>query len=313
MGDRLKGRVAIVTGSGRGIGRGVAMLLAEEGASVVINDLGANLDGTSISAGPADDVVEEIRSLGGAAVANYDSVATYSTAANIIQTAIDNFGRLDILCHVAGILRDRMVFNMTEEEWDAVLAVHLKGAFNTVRHAVPHMVQQKYGRICLFSSGSGLGNTGQANYSAAKEGMVGFARVLSRELASFGITVNAIYPGGATRMTGSVPDAARELRTARGVMDGGQMAGRSGVTPEDSRDPNNNAPKVVYLCTEAGGQITGQVIGTAGWQMSLYSPRHVVRSIHKDGRWTLDELEQLVPMSLAAGIVNPAPPPEESA
>ena len=313
MGDRLKGRVAIVTGSGRGIGRGVAMLLAEEGASVVVNDLGANLDGTNISAGPADDVVEEIRSLGGTAVANYDSVATFGTAASIIQTAIDNFGRLDILCHVAGILRDRMVFNMTEEEWDAVLAVHLKGAFNTVRNAVPHMIQQRYGRICLFSSGSGLGNTGQANYSAAKEGMVGFARVLSRELAPFGVTANAIYPGGATRMTGSVPDAARELRTARGVIGGGQMAGRSAVAPEDSRDANNNAPKVVYLCTEAGGQITGQVIGTAGWQMSLYSPRHVVRSIHKDGRWTLDELEQLVPMSLASGIVNPAPPPEESA
>ena len=312
MGNRLEGRVAIVTGSGRGIGRGVAMLLAEEGASVVVNDLGANLDGTNISSGPADDVVEEIRSLGGSAVASYDSVATHGTAANIIQTAIDNFGRLDILCHVAGILRDRMVFNMTEEEWDAVLAVHLKGAFNTVRHAVPHMVQQRYGRICLFSSGSGLGNTGQANYAAAKEGMVGFARVLSRELASFGITANAIYPGGATRMTGSVPDAARELRTARGVIGGGQMAGRSAVAPEDSRDADNNAPKVVYLCTEAGGQITGQVIGTAGWQMSLYSPRHVIRTIHKDGRWTLDELEQLVPMSLAAGIVNPAPPPSES-
>ena len=312
MGNRLEGRVAVVTGSGRGIGRSVAMLLAEEGASVVVNDLGANLDGTNISSGPADEVVEEIRSRGGTAVACYDSVATYGTAQSIIQTAIDNFGRMDILCHVAGILRDRMVFNMTEEEWDAVLAVHLKGAFNTVRHAVPHMIQQRYGRICLFSSGSGLGNTGQANYAAAKEGMVGFARVLARELAPFGITANAIYPGGATRMTGSVPDAARELRTARGVIGGGQMAGRSAVAPEDSRAAENNAPKVVYLCTEAGGQITGQVIGTAGWQMSLYSPRHVVRSIHKDGRWTLDELEELVPMSLAAGIVNPAPPPSES-
>lgn len=313
MGERLKDRVAIVTGSGRGIGRGVAMLLAEEGASVVVNDLGGNLDGTDASASPADEVVTEIRDAGGAAVANHDSVATYTGAGNIVQTAIDNYGRIDILCHVAGILRDRMVFNMAEEEWDAVLAVHLKGAFNTVRHVVPHMIDQKYGRICLFSSGSGLGNTGQANYSAAKEGMVGFVRSLSRELGPHGITVNAIYPGGQTRMTGSVPDTARELRAARGVIGGGQMAGRAQENSQESRDPGNNAPKVVYLCTEVGGKVTGQVIGTSGWPMTLYSPRHVIRSIHKDGRWTLDELEDIVPSALAAGLVNPAPAPVEDA
>ena len=262
---------------------------------MVVNDLGANVDGTDSSAGPADEVVAEIRSAGGAAVANHDSVATFDGAGEIVNTAIANFGKVDILCHVAGILRDRMIFNMAEEEWDAVLAVHLKGAFNTVRQVVPHMIDQNYGRICLFSSGSGLGNTGQANYSAAKEGMVGFARSLARELDSHGITVNAIYPGGATRMTGTVPDTAQELRAARGVIGGGQMAGRTQDMEQAARDPLNNAPKVVYLCTEAGGQVTGQVIGTTGWQMSLYSPRHVIRSIHKDGRWTLDELEQLVP------------------
>lgn len=313
MGDRLNGRVAIVTGAGRGIGREVALLLAEEGASVVVNDAGVNVDGTGISSAPADDVVNEIRERGGSGAASYDSVASFEGAANIVKIATDNFGRVDILCHVAGILRDRMVFNMSEEEWDGVLAVHLKGAFNTVRNVVPHMVRQRHGRICLFSSGSGLGNTGQANYSAAKEGMVGFVRSLARELAPFNITVNAIYPGGATRMTATVPDSARQLREARGIVGGTQAATGGGrpqmviAGPEGARDPANNAPKAVYLCTEAGGRITGQVIGTSGWQMSQYSPRHIIRSIHKEGRWTLDELEQLVPISLTSGLPNPAP------
>ena len=307
MGERLAGRVAIVTGAGRGIGRGVALLLAEEGASVVVNDLGGNVDGTDSSSTPANEVVTEIRSNGGTAVSSHDSVADFQGAGNIVKTALDNFGKVDVLCHVAGILRDRMVFNMTEEEWDGVLAVHLKGAFNTVRNVLPTMIQQRYGRICLFASGSGLGAPGQGNYAAAKEGMVGFARSLARELGPHGITVNAIYPGGATRMTGTVPDTAQDLRRARGVVAGWETSGPE--PPEESRDPLNNAPKVVYLCTEAGGQITGQVIGTSGWQMSLYSPRHVIRSIHKDRRWTLEELEELVPISLTAGLMNPAPAP----
>ena len=316
MGERLKGRAAIVTGAGRGIGRGVAMLLAEEGASVVVNDLGGAVDGSGDSSAPANEVVTEIKNKGGNAVANFDSVASFEGASNIVKTAIDNFGRVDILCHVAGILKDRMTFNMTEEEWDGVLQVHLYGAFNTVRNVVPHMIQQNYGRICLFSSGSGLGSSGQINYSAAKEGMVGFARALSRELAPHGISVNAIYPGGATRMTATVPDSARQLREARGIAGGGQAAAQPQMQaqgapitgPDEARDALNNAPKVVYLCSEAGGEISGQVIGTSGWTMALYSPRHVHRSVHKDGRWTLDELEQLLPMSLTSGIPNPAPP-----
>jgi len=212
MGKRLEGRAAIVTGAGRGIGRGVAMLLAEEGASVVVNDLGATVDGTGDSASPADEVVREIREAGGNAVASPESVAEFDSAARIVQTAIDSFGRIDILCHVAGILRDRMIFNMTEEEWDGVLQVHLYGAFNMVRNVVPHLVKQRYGRIVLFSSGSGLGASGQANYATAKEGMVGFARGLSRELWPYGVTVNAVYPGGATRMVETVPDSTRQLR-----------------------------------------------------------------------------------------------------
>lgn len=310
MGDRLSGRVAIVTGGGGGIGSGVSMWLASEGASVVVNDVGGSVSGEGESVGPADTVANAIKEAGGGAVSNYDSIATMEGAGKLVQAAIDNFGRVDILCHVAGILRDRMVFNMTEEEWDGVLRVHLYGAFNTVRNVVPHLIKQRWGRIVIFSSGSGLGNSGQTNYASAKEGQVGFARALARELAPYNITVNAVYPGGDTRMTQGVPDTARQIREQRGISSRQQEAPQV----ENPRDPERNAPKVVYLCSEAGGNITGQVIGTSGLPITLYSPRHVSRVVHKDGRWTLDELEALMPSSLTQGIPNPAPatpPPEQ--
>ena len=303
----MEGRVVIVTGAGRGIGREVSHWMAADGASVVVNDLGGAVDGEGTSDSPAEQTAREIRDKGGSAVANFDSVAEYESAGKIIQTAIDNFGRLDAVCHVAGILRDRMVFNMTEAEWDAVLQVHLYGAFNMVRNAVPHMIKQGYGRIVLYSSGSGLGSSGQANYSAAKEGMVGFVRSLAKELAPYGITANAVYPGGATRMTETVPDSSRQLRAAAVAPTQLRTQGEPIQGPPEARDPANNAPKAVYLCSEAAGDITGQVIGTSGWQMTLYSPRHVTRSIHKNGRWTLDELDELIPISLAQGLTNPMP------
>ncbi len=279
MGNRLDGRVAIVTGAGRGIGRSVAMLLAEEGASVVVNDLGGGVDGEGDSSTPADQVVQEIRSAGGTAVANHDSVAEFDSAARIVQTALDNYGRVDVLNHVAGILRDRMIFNMTEAEWDSVLQVHLYGAFNMVRNVVPHMINEGYGRIVLFSSGSGLGASGQANYATAKEGMVGFARALSRELDEFGISINAVYPGGATRMTETIPESTTQLRqqqrgaaAAASTQGGSSSAGQGAPIqgPPEARDAENNAPKAVYLSSEAGGDITGQVIGVIGWPMTLY-------------------------------------------
>jgi len=279
--------------------------MADDGASVVVNDLGGAVDGEGTSDSPAEQTAQEIRDKGGNAVSNFDSVAEYESAGKIIQTAIDTFGRLDAVCHVAGILRDRMVFNMTEAEWDAVLQVHLYGAFNMVRNAIPHMMKQGYGRIVLYSSGSGLGSSGQANYSAAKEGMVGFVRSLAKELAPYGITANAVYPGGATRMTATVPDSSRQLRAAAAPL---RTQGEPIQGPPEASDPANNAPKAVYLCSEAAGNITGQVIGTSGWQMTLYSPRHVTKSIHKNGRWTLDELDELIPISLAQGLNNPMPP-----
>lgn len=310
MGNRLEGRVAIVTGSGRGIGAEVARWLAADGAAVVVNDIGASLDGAGESSSPAELTAQAIRDAGGAAVANFDSVAEYESAGRIVQAAIDNFGRIDAVCHVAGILRDRMVFNMSETEWDGVLQVHLYGAFNIVRQCVPHMMKQGYGRIVLFSSGSGLGASGQTNYAAAKEGMVGFVRSLAKELAPHGITANAVYPGGATRMTASIPESTTQLRQQqRAASRGGESSEDEVVgAPPESRDPANNAPKAVYLCSEAAGNITGQVVGTSGWQATLYSPRHVTNSVHKNGRWTLDELERLIPISLGAELTNPVPP-----
>lgn len=310
MGSRLEGRVAIVTGSGRGIGAEVAKWLAADGAAVVVNDIGASLDGAGESSSPAEITARAIRDAGGKAVANFDSVAEYESAGKIVQAAIDNFGRVDAVCHVAGILRDRMVFNMSETEWDGVLQVHLYGAFNIVRQCVPHMMKQKYGRIVLFSSGSGLGASGQTNYAAAKEGMVGFVRSLAKELAPHGITANAVYPGGATRMTASIPESTTQLRQQqRSAARGGESSEDEVIgAPPESRDPANNAPKAVYLCSEAAGNVTGQVVGTSGWQATLYSPRHVTNSVHKNGRWTLDELERLIPISLGAELTNPVPP-----
>ena len=308
MGNRLEGRVAIVTGAGRGIGRGVSLQLAEEGASVVVNDLGVAVDGSEPSGGPADDVVKEIRDAGGVAIAAYDSVAEYDSAAKIVQTALDNYGRVDILVHLAGILRDRMVFNMTEYEWDGVLQVHLYGAFNMVRNVVPHMIEQEYGRIVIFSSGSGLGSAGQANYAAAKEGQVGFARALARELAPYNITANAVYPGGHTRMADAVPQASKD-RYREAAKAEFESKGLPYVDmPDAAGDPGNNAPKATYLCTEAAGDITGQVIDVSGWPIDLYCARHVVESINKDGRWTLDELDQTMPLTIGRELPNVAPP-----
>ncbi len=322
MAGRLEGRVAIITGSGRGIGQGIAKLMGEEGAAVIVNDFGGNLDGTGGEMTPAQETVDAIKAAGGKASPNYGDVSKHADARAMVQQALDEYGRVDIMCHVAGILRDRMVFNMTEEEWDAVLAVHLKGAFNMARAAVEPMLKQRYGRMLFFSSGSGLGSSGQANYSAAKEGMVGLARSLARELGPHGIAVNAIYPGGATRMTASVPSASRDLRARAGITGGSGAAAapRQDFSSLDAakgtpRDPANNAPPVTWLCSEAGGMISGQVIGTSGWQSSRYGIRQAIRSISAPRRWTVEELSDIVPNHLAQGILNPAPfvQPQESA
>ena len=221
MAGLLEGRVIAMTGAGRGIGRECALLAAAEGARVVVNDPGVSPDGQGHDDGPAAQVVDEIKKNGGEAVANFADVSTMAGGESVIQSALDTFGRLDGLINLAAILRDRMVFNLTEEEWDDVIRVDLKGHFTTIKPAAIVMRQQRYGRIVNFSSVSGLqGNSGQANYGAAKAGVGGLTRVAARDLGRYGVTVNAIAPGAATRLTATVPDSARELRASRGIAGG---------------------------------------------------------------------------------------------
>ncbi|HSV07955.1 MAG TPA: SDR family NAD(P)-dependent oxidoreductase [Candidatus Binatus sp.] len=301
----LADRVAVVTGAGRGIGRGVALALAAAGAKVVVNDFGVNVDGTAPSSGPAFDVVREIERAGGQAVASPESVADWEGARRIIGTAIERYGQLDVLVTCAGILRDRMVFNMSEEEWDAVMAVHLKGTFNCLRHACTHMRDRRYGRIITFSSGSGLfGNPGQANYGAAKSAIGGLTKVAARDLGKYGITVNAIAPVAGTRMT--VNDEvrrARELRKQQGI----QREDR-GVAQIEELDPDDVAPMVVYLASEYAKDVNGQFFLCFGNSVALVSQPRPVKTLYKpEGNWTLDELDRLVPVTVAEGLVNPAP------
>ncbi len=306
MSGMLDGKVAVVTGAGRGIGRGVALGLAAAGAKVVVNDFGVDLNGQAPTSGPAFDVVNEIKQAGGDAAVNSDSVSTWDGGANIINTAVKEFGRIDILVTCAGILRDRMVFNMSEDDFDSVLAVHLKGTFNCLRHAAPLMREQKFGRIITFTSGSGLfGNPGQANYGSAKAAISGLTKVAARDLGRYGVTVNGIAPVAATRMT--MTDEflkAREIRKQQGIV----REERALAQLEDLK-PEDVAPMVVFLASDHAAGVNGQFFLCAGGSISLVSLPRAVNTIYKpEGRWTLDELDDLVPLTLANGLANPAPP-----
>jgi NAD(P)-dependent dehydrogenase (short-subunit alcohol dehydrogenase family) len=305
----LEGKVAVISGSGRGIGRGMALLFAREGAKVVVNDPGVNPDGSGHDNGPADEVARAIKSAGGEAIANYDTVATTAGGEAMVKAAVDAFGRIDILVNNAGILRDRMIFNMTEQEWDDVIAVHLKGHYNCTRPASILMRQQRSGRIINMSSTSGIiGNPGQANYGAAKSGIAGFTRVVAKDLGRYGVTCNAIAPGAATRLTATVPEASRELRSRAGIS--GAASNRPPAAMQ-LRDPEYVAPMAAYLASDDAWNINGQIFHVAGGMVGLAHHPTPMRTIWKDAMWTLDELEQVVPSQLLAGIPNPAPPPAD--
>ena len=300
MANLLEDKVAIVTGSGRGVGKGVAQLMAEEGAKVVVVDPGVNVDGSGFDQSIAEQVVAEIREAGGEAVACMESVATMAGGERIVQTAIDNFGKLDIVVTCAGILRDRMVFNMTEQEWDDVIAVHLKGTFSVVKHACILFRQQRSGRVITFSSTSGLyGNSGQANYGAAKDGIAGFTRVVARDMGRYGVTANAISPSASTRMTSSVPDEARELRSARGIVGDAGLRGEA----EDV------APFVTWLSSDEAAHVNGHVFHVTGGLVSLMNEPEPVRTMHTEGRWTVEDIVRVFPATIGVELYNPAPAP----
>src|SRR3984885_5501433 len=290
---RLDGRVAIVTGAGRGIGRSVALLLAREGASVVVNDLGAALDGAGADASPAEQVVAEIGAAGGKAIANGADVSDHGAAQALVRSATEEFGRLDVLVNVAGILRDRMVFSMTEAEWDDVIRVHLRGTFNTTKFAAAHWRSVRdetaKNRLINFTSVSGLhGAPGQPNYAAAKMGIVGLTWSCTNALAKYGVTVNAVSPAAATRMTDSIPTTRR----------------RSDRPSDDDlrRPPDNVARVVAYLASERSGWLTGRIVHSSGYEVSLYNNAAPVVRLLSEQPWELDELAEQVERSF-----RPAP------
>src|SRR5438093_4559672 len=272
----LSGKTALVTGAGRGIGRGIGIALAAAGAKVVINDLGASLSGEGEEKSPADQVVDEILTAGGEASTNYGSVSDFDQATEMVEQVVRTYGKIDILVNVAGILRDRMIFNMTEAEWDAVVAVHLKGMFNCTHAASIHMRQQQGGRIISMSSVSALGAPGQPNYAAAKAGIIGLTWSTANAMAKYNVTANAIMPSGATRMIDLTPRGRKVFEEA------GQWP--SELAAGTDRDPDNVAPIVVYLASDAAANVNGQVFHARGYGYTLLAQPRPGRHIRADRR-----------------------------
>lgn len=281
-----EGRVVVITGAGRGLGRAHALAFAAEGARVVVNDIGAALDGSGGSPEPAMEVAELIRSMGGEAIVNGDDVATWEGAARLIESAITAFGSLDTLVCNAGVLRDRMLVNMSEDDWDVVMRVHLRGHFGPLRHAAAHWRSQAKagrtvrGRVVLTSSGAGLyGNVGQLNYGVAKAGIAAMARIAAAELSRYGVTVNAIAPAARTRMTEGV------FADAMAKPPPGQF---------DAMDPANVSPLVVWLGSDEAGDITGQVFEVAGGTVGVAESWRPGPSRDKGARWEPAELGPVI-------------------
>jgi NAD(P)-dependent dehydrogenase (short-subunit alcohol dehydrogenase family) len=269
----LSGKVAVVTGAGRGVGRGIALELARAGAAVIVNDLGSSLSGTATEETPARAVVREIEALGREAMEDRHDVADFAAAEAIVEAAHSRFGRIDIIVNNAGNLRDTIFHRMTEQDFDAVLAVHLKGTFNVSRAAAPHFKQQGSGVFVHMTSTSGLiGNFGQANYCAAKLGIVGLSKAIALDMQKFGVRSNAVAPFAWTRMVGSIPEETPEQKR--------RVEGLKKLIPEKI------APFVVALCSDAAAQVTGQIFGVRNNEIYLFSQPRPLRTAHSSDGWT---------------------------
>ncbi len=307
MDDLLMGRVAVVTGAGKGLGRAEAMAMAAQGARVVVNDLGVTTDGTGASRGPADEVVDKIKQAGGQAIASYASVADVEGAESIMKTAIDSFGRLDILVNNAGFNRDRMVYNLSDDEWDSVIGVNLSGTFYCTRAACRIMKQQKYGRIINTSSHAGLGNMGQTNYSAAKEGVVGLTRTVARDMQRYGVTCNVIRPVAGTR--GFIEMVKEKgLKEAWAKMWGTELAERRVSQMLEVNQPEDVAGLVVYLASEKAHNVNGCVFEVWHGHIGIYvDPPPIEQVLSKDGHWATEELVEAMPATLTKDKTHELP------
>ena len=285
----LEGKVALITGAGGGIGRDIALAMAREGARIVVNDLGASVAGEGNSAGPAQQVVEDIRASGGQAVANTDSVSEAVSAARIVQTAIDAFGRIDIVVNNAGILRDRIFHKMNLEEWDAVIKVHLYGAFHVSRAAAPHFKDQEAGVYIHMTSTSGLvGNFGQANYAAAKLGVAALSKSIALDMLRFGVRSNCIAPFAWSRMIGSIPTDTPEQQAR--------------VERIKQMTPAKIAPLAVCLASDAGRDANGQIFAVRNNEIFLMSQPRPVRSVHRSEGWDAQSVAAHALPALRAGF-----------
>ncbi len=312
MTQHLKGRAAIVTGGGRGVGREIALLLAQQGAKVMVCDPGVGRGGEATAERPADEVVAEIKKAGGTAIAAYDSVADYKLAGAMVDRCVKEFGSIDILMNVAGILRERMIWNMTEEDFDLVINVHLKGMWNMSKHALSYQRQAGFGRVINFSSAAFKGSVGQCNYSAAKAGIIGLSRSIAKEAFKYGITCNAICPSADTRMT-LTPEvkANRDRKLKAGLMTQAEYDRQS-----IPRGPEYIAPFIGYLCTDEAYYINGQTFHVERGELSNYYFGETMKQITKEeesGMFTIDELAKKVPeMMKGTTSVTPAVKPAEA-
>ena len=298
---RLEGKVAIVTGGGRGIGRAECLSLASEGASVIVNDFGGGPDGSGGEEGPATQVADEITAQGGKAIPHHGDVADPATGEGLVQLALDRFGRLDILVNNAGILRDRMLHNMSDAEWNGVISIHLNGTFYCTRAAAKVFRSQRSGVVVNTGSESGLGSMGQANYAAAKEGIAGFTRTVARDLGRYGCRANLIRPRAATRLT--LSDQLKEAI---------ERAKKSGdPAPELARIehwvPEGVGPFVTWLCTDSAANVNGQDFVISAEQVSLMRQPTPATTIFSETPWTVDQLDNLLPESVVRGLRNEFP------